>query len=171
MSAAQIFFNFGPLGVSSITQPLAFNSSRIASARLKSFAFPRLVRLRASARISAGNFTFRFLCRCQERNQHFPKRPTRRQLRLRLKNFRHTAIGFTDPFKYHCPCGGNFRSSSSAAAKSLKLIQSAGLLSRLWTFSGTFVPVPDCLSSFRATCRRIHQSAPAPCARPANLRA
>jgi hypothetical protein len=32
------FFNRGPLGVSSMTQPLAFNSSRMASERLKSFA-------------------------------------------------------------------------------------------------------------------------------------
>ena len=36
--STQIFFNFGPLGESSITQPFDFNSSRISSLRLKSFA-------------------------------------------------------------------------------------------------------------------------------------
>src|SRR6202012_4543857 len=35
----QSFFNFGPFGVSSMAQPLAFSSSRMASARLKSFDF------------------------------------------------------------------------------------------------------------------------------------
>ena len=34
----QIFFSFGPFGVSSMTQPFAFNSSRMASDFLKSFA-------------------------------------------------------------------------------------------------------------------------------------
>src|SRR5215469_202753 len=48
------FFNFGPFGVSSIAQPFAFNSSRIASARLKSFAFFAVVRASANATISRG---------------------------------------------------------------------------------------------------------------------
>ena len=35
----QIFFNFGPFVVSSMVQPFAFNSSRMASARLKFLAW------------------------------------------------------------------------------------------------------------------------------------
>src|SRR6202000_67325 len=50
----QSFFNFGPFGVSSMAQPLVFSSSRMASARLKSFDFFAAVRASARARISGG---------------------------------------------------------------------------------------------------------------------
>jgi len=55
VSMIQIFFNLIPLGESSMTQPLVFSSSRMASERLKSLAFLASVRASASARISAGN--------------------------------------------------------------------------------------------------------------------
>src|SRR6185436_9283629 len=43
-ASRQIFLSRAPFGVSSITQPLAFNSSRMASARLKSLAFRAALR-------------------------------------------------------------------------------------------------------------------------------
>src|SRR5476649_1773700 len=48
------FFNLNPFGESSMTQPLDFNSSRMASERLKSFDFFAAIRSSASAEISAG---------------------------------------------------------------------------------------------------------------------
>src|SRR5271156_6061028 len=51
---AHNFLNRAPLGVSSITQPFNFNSWRIWSARLKSFAFFANVRSPANAAISGG---------------------------------------------------------------------------------------------------------------------
>ena len=53
----QSFFNFGPLGESSMIQPLVFNSSRMASLRLKSFALRAACRASIKAMISAGAST------------------------------------------------------------------------------------------------------------------
>ena len=54
---AHILLAFAPFGVSSMTQPLAFSSSRMASARLKSFALRAAWRASSSAVISAGTST------------------------------------------------------------------------------------------------------------------
>src|ERR1700723_1154172 len=51
---AHNFFSLIPLGVSSMTQPLAFNSSRIASDFLKSRDFLASARAFANSRISMG---------------------------------------------------------------------------------------------------------------------
>src|SRR6185437_4430077 len=53
-SKDQIFLSLIPFGVSSMTQPLAFNSSRIASDFLKSRFFLASTRAFAKARISVG---------------------------------------------------------------------------------------------------------------------
>src|SRR5579859_156029 len=54
LAVNQILFNFGPLDVSSMAQPFAFNSSRMASDFLKSLALRAAWRASSNAMISGG---------------------------------------------------------------------------------------------------------------------
>ena len=122
----QIFFSFGPLGVSSMTQPLAFNSSRIASARLKSFALRAACRASSKARISAGISASDFVPMPRTESTFVPRgqRSCWRQLatqgifapsrRFISRTHSNTAAQAAEMFK----------SSSSAAVKSLAIVGS-----------------------------------------------
>ena len=103
------FFSFGPLGESSITQPFAFNSSRIASLRLKSFA------LRAACRCfeQRENLRRRFsLLRLAPMPKteftRLPRGQSGRRLRAAFKELSANAsVRFAHPIKHRGPRGGN----------------------------------------------------------------